>query len=140
MTIGECIAQVDLLRPNAATEREKIAWCWELEAQLRHEFYPRYLPEEPNIPEEPEFPVDPEEGDAPAETEPEPEKPQEDHGPSRATMLTGSGPYEGMYLFYLAAKIDLANQELEAYSLDITVGRQYLDEYRKDYHRTHTPR
>lgn len=117
MTIGTCIAKADVLRPNAISEGEKIAWCWELEAQLRHEFYPRYVSD-----------AAAEEG-GPAEA-----------SPSRETVLSGSGPYEEMYVHYLAGKIDLAGQETDAYGIDAALFREALDSFRKDYHRNHTPR
>lgn len=117
MTIGTCIAKVDLLRPNAISEGEKIAWCWELEAQLKHEFYPRYA-DNTSAGEE-----------TPAEV-----------SPSRETVLSGSGPYEEMYVHYLAGKIDLASQETDAYGIDAALFREALDSFRKDYHRNHTPK
>lgn len=116
-TIGECIEKADRLRPNDISESEKIAWCWELEAQLKHEFYPRYV-DNTSAGEE-----------IPAEVL-----------PSRETVLSGSGPYEGMYVHYLAGKIDLASQEMETYAIDAALFRESMDSFRKDYHRTHTPK
>lgn len=118
MTVGDCIVRVDRLRPNAISEAEKMEWCLELERQLKHEFYPRYIQPTPPTPEEDE------------ETEPEPE--------GRETVLSGSGPYEAMYVYYVASKIDLASQEMELYTIDAALLRSSLMDYRKDYHRKHT--
>lgn len=120
MTAGECVVKADLLRPNAIGEGEKLGWCLELERQLEHEFYPRYVQTVP--PEE----------ESREETEPKPE--------GRETVLSGSGPYEEMYVLYVACKIDLASQEVEAYAVDTALFRAAMDDFRKDYHRTHKPR
>ena len=119
MTAGECIVKADLLRPNAIGEGEKLEWCLELEAQLKHEFYPRYVPEE---------------------TEDAPEEDKEETPAGRNTVLSGSGPYEAMYVYYVACKIDLAGQEADAYAVDAAMLRAAMDDFRKDYHRTHVPR
>lgn len=120
MTAGECIVKADLLRPNAISEGEKLSWCLELERQLEHEFYPRYIQ-----------PVPPAEAD---EKEPA-QKPA-----GRDTVLSGSGPYEAMYVYYVASKIDLASQETDAYAVDAAMLRAAMDDFRKDYHRSHTPK
>ena len=99
MTAGECIVKADLLRPNAISEGEKVAWCLELERQLEHEFYPRYVQSTP-----------PPEGEEGEETAPKPT--------GRETVLSGSGPYEEMYVYYVASKVDLASQEMETYTVD----------------------
>lgn len=114
MTAGECVARADLLRPNAVSEQEKLRWCQELEDQLNHEFYPRYV-------------------QPPAEEE----APQGASQPLEEEALSGSGPYEEMYVLHVMSKIDLANQETDAYNVDAALARAALDEYRKDYHRTH---
>lgn len=115
MTAGECVARADLLRPNAVSEQEKLRWCRELEDQLCHEFYPRYAqpPAEEEAPQGASQPFEEEEA------------------------LSGSGPYEEMYVLHVMSKIDLANQETDAYNVDAALARAALDEYRKDYHRTH---
>ena len=121
MTVGECVVKADLLRPNAIGEGEKLGWCLELERQLEHEFYPRYVQ-----------PAPPEEEEGGAEAAPKPE--------GRNTVLSGSGPYEEMYVLYVACKIDLASQEVEAYAVDTALFRAAMDDFRKDYHRNHTPK
>lgn len=117
MNIGECVTKADRLRPNDLSEQEKIAWCVELEAQLRHEFYPRYV-NNTSVGEE-----------APAEVL-----------PNRETVLSGSGPYEEMYVYYVAGKIDIACQETDTYAIDAALFREAMDSYRKDYHRNHIPK
>lgn len=112
MNIGQCVARVDTLRPNAISEGEKIRWAYDLDAQLRREFYPRYAPV----------------GRASADTE----------EVGKNYILSASGPYEELYVFYVAGKVDLANQELELYNADTALFRSALDDFRKDYHRTHT--
>lgn len=114
MTAGACVAKADALRPNAVSEAEKVAWVLELEEQLKHEFYPRYQREEEEAP--------------PCAGE---------EGTGRDTVLSGSGPFEGMYVRYLCAQIDLASQELELYQVDEPLYRAAMDEFRKDWNRTH---
>ena len=115
------IVKADLLRPNAISEGEKVAWCLELERQLEHEFYPRYVQSTP-----------PPEGEEGEETATKPT--------GRETVLSGSGPYEEMYVYYVASKVDLASQEMETYTVDAALLRAAMDDFRKDYHRTHVPR
>lgn len=45
-----------------------------------------------------------------------------------------------MYVLYVACKIDLASQEVEAYAVDTALFRAAMDDFRKDYHRNHTPK
>lgn len=112
MNIGQCVARVDTLRPNAISEGEKIRWAYELDSQLRREFYPRYAPARRESPDTEEA--------------------------GKNYILSASGPYEELYVYYVAGKVDLANQELELYTADAALYRSALDDFRKDYHRTHT--
>lgn len=122
MTVGECVARADALRPNAVSEAEKVRWVCELERQLIHEFYPRYQPEEKE--------ETPEDGEPVKEETPAPL--------GRESTLSGSGAFERMYTLYLMSQIDLAEQEMEAYSVDAALYQQAMDEFRKDWNRTHT--
>lgn len=130
MTAGECIVKADLLRPNAISEGEKLGWCLELEHQLQHEFYPRYVNEARQRDGSSVVPT--------VRTVPAVLSDKEPTG--RETVLSGSGPYEEMYVYYVASKIDLASQETEAYAVDAAMLRAAMDDFRKDYHRSHTPR
>ena len=150
MTIGECIRRVDALRPNAISEDEKALWALELDLQLEHEFYPRYEREGRHGPgyhrkghERTEGIHDHDHGHGNGHGH------GNDHGHKEAEtpktyqairdhVLSGSGPYEAMYVYYVAAKVDFAQQEMETYTLDNATYQEAMDDYRKDYNRTHT--
>lgn len=114
MTIRECIERADRLQPNPWTEEEKGGWVLELEGRLVREFYPGYREEPPE--DGPER--WPEDGDKP---------------------LRGSGPWEAMYGWYLMAMMDLHNDEWDRYNAHMELFNRDMGEYRKQYHRTHTP-
>lgn len=115
MTIDEIIERVDHAKPNAWDEDAKGRWVLEVERRLRQEFYPRYAEDSPAG-----GPVEwPDDRDVP---------------------LLASGPWEELYCFWLEARIDYANQEIESYNNAMTLFNATMDEYRKDYHQTHTPK
>lgn len=123
MTIGQCIAQADQLRANSVSEQEKIRWLFDLDMQLRHEFFPRYEREDQDGEELDRAPRE----DADVET-------------LRDYKLSVSGPYQELYVFYLASRVDFAMEEMETYSFDNAMFQQAMDDFRKDYNRTHMPK
>lgn len=113
MTVGECVARADALRPNSATEEEKARWVLELEEELGRVFFPRYR------------------GPAP-EADPPRRWPED-----RSKTLSASGPYEGLYLYRLLAQLDLMDEETERYGVHAALANRLLDEFKKEWHRSH---
>lgn len=115
MTLGECIARADALRPNSATEGEKARWILEQEEELVRVFFPRYR--------------------EPAPVADRPRRWPED----RDKTLSASGPFEELYLYRLLARLDLMDREAEQYNIHAAMAGALEDEFKKDWHRTHTP-
>ncbi len=111
MTLGECIRRADALRPNACTEQEKARWVLELEGELERDFFARY------------------------ELRQAPEK-----DPDRASTLLASGPFEALYVFRVLARLELADQAWDSYNAYNALANQMLSEFKKAWHRTHTPK
>ena len=111
MTISQAIAQANALRPgNPYTDAQKIAWLSSLDGRL-------YLGV-----------VCGDESDLPAYSE------------SQATAeLLVSPPYDGMYPVYLAAQIDFADAEWDAYSASSRMFNDLCGEYARYYIRKNRP-
>ena len=67
-------------------------------------------------------------------------------GPVRFTVgeddgreLLAGPPYDGMYLHYLCAQLDLLMQEYQSANTEMAVFTGLYDEYAKWYRRTHLP-
>lgn len=58
----------------------------------------------------------------------------------RDVPLRASGPWEELYVHYLGAMVDYHHQDTDAYNDAMSLFSAASDEYRKHYHRTHTPR
>ncbi len=56
----------------------------------------------------------------------------------QAALLAGP-PYDGMYLHYLCAKVDLMMQEYDSANTEMTVFTGLYDEYAKWFRRKHLP-
>lgn len=151
-TINEVIERVELVKPCDYDDEAKAAWLIELEGKLYHEVILRHrtsmgrgakgavgvCPEcesadameynrtlnanrctacgwsdLPDIPKK--FPED---GDKP---------------------LLAESPYDNLYDMYLMAMIDYHRHEIANYNNSLTLYHQALDEWKKQYHRTHEP-
>lgn len=112
MTLGECVQRADALRPNAYSEAEKARWVLELEQELEEVFFPRYQGQE---------------GKTGPKTWPE----------DRAKRLLASGPFEELYLYALVAKMELMDQEWDAFNVHNAMANQLQSDFKKEWHRTH---
>lgn len=149
-SINEVIERVSQLRPDAIDDETKAAWLLELDGQifrdviLRHRLttgrYKRGPAESCPVcggtpdydpvmdgsacvacgwSQLPKYPVRyPEDGDIPLLVEP---------------------PYDGLYDLYLMSKADFLNREPDNYNNSVQAYNAALDEYLKQYHRTHMP-
>ena len=114
MTLDECMARVDRMKPSAFPPEEKAAWLLGLEQQMVEGFYPRYVEVGPIGPSS--------------------------YPEGRDVPLRASGPWEELYVHYLGAMVDYHHQDANAYNDAMSLFNAASDEYRKHYHRTHTPR
>lgn len=115
MTIDEVIERVDKWKPNVWDEETKGRIVLQLEAQLRTEFFSQY-------------------------EEAPPANFAQDWPENRDEELQASGAWEELYLYYLAGRIDFMNGEAEEYNNDMIRHNAAMDNFRRAYHRTHTPR
>ena len=110
MTIMEAVRQVDVLKPNAYSIRQKIQWLSQLEAMV----YRLVLGKT-------------EAGDFSGfgdETDTD-------------TALAMPAPFDMAYLYWLEAQIHYANEDMDLYNRAIVQFNQVYAEYRADYRRTH---
>ena len=116
-TINEVLERVNRVRPDAFDDDTKASWLLELDGKLYHEVFLRhFLNTDDAIPK---YPMSyPEDGDA---------------------SLLVSNPYDNLYDLYLMAQIDFHNQEGENYNNSALAFNTALDEFKKEYHRTHLP-
>ncbi len=109
MTLMEAIQQVDALKPNAYSVRQKILWLSQLEAMVGRL-------------------VTGQEWDGSGgftdETDP-------------GTRLTMQAPFDMAYLYWLEAQIHYANEDLDLYNRAIVLFNRVFGEYKADYRRNH---
>ncbi|MEG1926693.1 MAG: hypothetical protein RR415_13210 [Ruthenibacterium sp.] len=115
-SINEVIERTGRARPDALDDETKAGWLIELDGKLYRELVLRH---EATMPR-PEPPTKyPEDGDKP--------------------LLAGT-PYGNLYDLYLIAQADFYTREdSQTYNNSALAFNNALDEYRKEYHRTHTP-
>ena len=114
MTATEAIAALDALRPgNPYSAGQKRAWLAALDGRIWLEVMQKSPDELPAYP-------------APAEGETE-------------TALLVPAPYDLLYPACLAAQVDLADMEWEAYSVSARAYNALFEDYAKYWLRTHRP-
>lgn len=116
-TINEVLERVNRARPDALDDKTKAGWLIELDGKLYREVIARH---QLNAGEEAAEPprLYPEDGDR---------------------QLLAPPPYDNLYDLYVMAQADFYNREAENYNNSALAFNTALDEYKKDYHRTHNP-
>lgn len=116
MTINEAINKVDTLKPNNFNEEDKIGWLSTLDFTVMREM------------------VDTHEGGEGIVFEGYTENTDRD------TELLAPAPYDEMYLRWLEAQIDYANNEFGKYNNAIAMFNTAYGAYNNYYNRTHMPK
>ena len=111
MTVDQAIDRVDRLKCNAYTLREKREWLAQLEGRIRTEILDTHGPGLPL--REPAA-----EGD---------------------WVLTAPAPFEGLYIRWLEAQIDLYNGEPERYNGSVALFNAEYRAFESWYNRNFTP-
>lgn len=114
MTIGDAIGQVDALYFNTFSGGEKIAWLSKLDGLIREQIFSSH-----------EGAGEPFSGYGP-ETDP-------------AVELLVPPPYDGLYIPWLQAQMELALRETEGYNASILTFNAEYEAFEKHWHRTHLP-
>ena len=115
MTIIEAINRTDDLKPNNFAQETKIRWLSELDGRIRTEIIDAY------------------EG---GEDTPFPGYGEEDLG----TVLLVPFPYDDLYVRWLEAQIDYANNEYDKYNNSAAAFNSAYTAFSGQYHRTHMPK
>ena len=112
MKIIEAINQIDSLKPNAYSIKQKLLWLSQLEAMVR------------------ELVIGQGGGEAPS------------HGgitddTDVQTLLLMPSPFDLGYLYWLEAQIHYANEDMDMYNSAITMFNTTFREYKAHYRRNH---
>lgn len=114
MRIREVLAEIDVMRPNAYTDGEKIALLNTIEGRIYHEILSKAA----------EF-----EGEFQPFREGEEER-----------ELAAPVPFTDIYGFFLAARIDFANGDSGRYNDTMVLFNQAWDDYAAWYRENHRPK
>lgn len=115
MTLAECIALADQMRPSQFDKDMMTGWINEIENQVVKEIMNRSLWDE---------------------TEFTPYVYDEDS----ETELKVPDTHRDIYLTYLFSKIDYTNGEIQRYNADMTMHKSAWESYAKEYRREHYPK
>lgn len=108
--INEIIARVSEEKPSSMSDREMARWILELDGKLYQEFFQK-----------------------------KGEKPSESYDGSNNIVLLLESPYDIIYDLYLYAMIHHMAEDTEEYYNAMSLFNTKLDEFKKQYHRTHIP-
>lgn len=114
MTILEAISRIDTLKPNSYTQGQKVRWLATLDGVIKNEI------------------IDTHEGGENISFEPY----KEDN--VTATLLVPA-PYDDLYIRWLEAQIDYANNEYGKYQNSMTMYNTAYSAFERYYNRTHMP-
>ena len=114
MTAKEAIARADAMKPNAVTEAEKLRWLTTLEGMIKDEIVDTHEG----------WVVAPYGGAPLALTDP----------------LFVPPPYDGVYVFWIMAKIDFLNGEFDAYGNSTAMFANAFSAYADHINRTMAPK
>lgn len=114
MTIKELLEKVDRLKPSAFDSADKIAFLNEVEGVIYNNVI-AISAGNTTIFTAYKFPEDEEK-----------------------TLLVPA-PYDGLYYYYLCAKIDAENQEIESYSNNMALYNSLYEDFAAYYIRSHIP-
>lgn len=144
MTIQEALDRIDLMRPNMVAKEIKVAALSELDGLVWREIIKNHEDgtQRRLTPEEQILFLSPEDRTIGQETEEETEETfagytiETDPG----TELLVGFPYDEIYTWWLASKVDWQNQEFDKYNNDRTLFNNAYDTYSDWYTRNHMPK
>lgn len=115
MTINEAIYRIDQIKPNGYAMPEKIKWLSTLDGIIKREI------------------IDTHEGSEEVTFK------GYDENSSLTTELLVPAPYDDIYLRWLEAQIDYANNEYGKYNNSITLYNSAFANFERHYNRKHMP-
>ena len=114
MKIIEAISQIDSLKPNTYSTRQKVLWLSQLEAIVKRQV------------------IDEHEGSDLVEFN------GYDENTDVNTVLIMPAPFDISYIYWLEAQIHYANEDIDMYNAAIQMFNTSFSEYKADYKRHHT--
>lgn len=143
MTIQEALDRIDTMRPNMVRREIKIAALSELDGLIHREIILNHESggNRPMTPAEQIIWLEPAERDF-DQTEAEEEETFAGYTTETdpETELLAAFPYDEMYTWWLASKIDWQNLEIDKYNNDRALFNNAYDTYSDWYTRTHMPK
>ena len=151
MTIQAAIDQVDRMKPNSIEHEEKITWLSKLDQMIWNEVFTKHVIPAPGT--TPAYTV--QDGYWPDPLSPDPirekplyvlpdqdliPKPNYGNETDTSTELLVESPYDDLYPLYLAARIDLVNQEFDLYGNNQQLYNNAYQTYVDYVHRTYPQR
>lgn len=143
MRIQEALDRIDMMRPNMMKKEFKVAALSELDGRIWSEIIKNHedgLPR-PLTPAEQIYFLPPEERGT--ETEPD-DQPEDFPGYTMetdpGTELLAPFPYDEIYLYWLASKVDFQNLEMDKYNNDRILFNTAWNDLGDWYTRTHMPK
>lgn len=115
MTILSAINHLDKVKPNTYSQPEKLMWLSSLDGMIKTEIIDTHEGNETIIFNE-----------------------YDENTPLTQKLLIPA-PYDEIYIFWLAAKIDYWNGEYGKYNNSIAMFQTAFSNFTKYYHKTHAP-
>ena len=153
MTIQAAIDQVDEMKPNSIDLEKKITWLSKLDQMIWNEVFTKHVIPLPgtqqNVTVQDGYWPDPLSPDpirekplyvVPSDQDITPPKPEYGNETDTGTELLVESPYDDMYPLYLAARIDLVNQEFDLYGNNQALYNNAYQTYVDYVHRTYPQR
>ena len=116
MTIIEAINFIDSLKPNNYSQDDKVAWLSKIDGIIKEKI------------------IDTHEGGEDVVFD------GYDSNTNIATELIVPAPYDDLYIKWLEAQIDYANNDYNKYNNSMIMYNSSYEEYEKNYNRTHMPK
>lgn len=115
MTLFEAISQINNLKPNTYSQTDKVKWLSTLDGIIKTEI------------------IDTHEGAGQVEFN------GYDDDTDLSTELIAPAPYDSVYIRWLEAQIDYANNEYDKYNNSIALYNTEYSSFARFYNRTHMP-
>lgn len=113
MKIGEAISQINSLKPNTYSDKQKIYWLNQLESMVKR------------------LVIDTHEGGDQIAFD------GFNENTSVETQLFMPSPFDMAYIYWLEAQIHYANEDIDMYNSAIMMFNATFSEYKADYKRNH---
>jgi len=142
MNIQEALDRIDMMRPNMMKQEFKIAALSELDGRIWKEILQNHEDgnHQPMTLMERIIFLSPEMRETEAETETAEEFPGYTIETDPGTELLAPFPYDEIYTYWLAAKVDWQNLEMDKYANDRTLFNNAWKELDDYWTRTHMPK